>query len=138
VDHVSVASLRAAARAWAKAFLTGSISDIRRLQGPECTAHAPKYPAEFLNEYLRGERLVLARHVGRPLDKVRIRGVRVRNVTSTTGEAEVVYDLPDAKVGNDNWVLYRLHDGQLKVANCNAPIGGESSSISSPPPSTSR
>jgi hypothetical protein len=107
------------------------------MQGPECTSHAPKYSPEFLDSYLRAERVVLARHFGRPLDKVRVRGVRVRNVTSTTGEAEVVYDLPEAKVENSNWVLYRLHDGRLKVANCNAPIGGESSgAVPAPSPST--
>jgi hypothetical protein len=107
------------------------------MQGPECTSDAPKYSAEFLDNYLRAERLVMGRHFGRSLDKVRIRGVRIRNVTSTTGEAEVVYDLPESKVGNDNWVLYRLHDGRLKVANCNAPIGGESSGAASPPSTSS-
>jgi hypothetical protein len=139
IDQVSAAEVRAAARAWAKAFLTGSVGDIRRMQGPECTpSTAPKYPAGFLEKYLRAERVALARHLGRPLNRVRIRSVRVRNVTTTSGEAEVVYDLPEDKVGNDNWVTYRLHDGRLRVADCNAPIGGESSAASAPTSSTSR
>ena len=46
-------------------------------------------------------------------------------------EAQVIYDLPHEKVGNDNWVEFTLHGGQWKVSNCHAPILGHSSSSSS-------
>jgi hypothetical protein len=62
----------------------------------------------------------------------------VRNVTDTSGEAEVQYDLPASAVGNDNWVTFERHNGHWKVSDCHAPIGGSSSSSSgtatAPPP----
>ncbi len=65
--------------------------------------------------------------LGVALDRVRIRDVELRNLTSNHGEAQVVYNLPVAKVGNDNWVEFTLHHGHWKVSNCNAPILGNSS-----------
>ena len=65
-------------------------------------------------------------HFGRPLRAIKIRVVVVRDVTATTGDALVEYDLPAAVVGNDNWVSYAVHSGRWKVADCRAPIGGES------------
>jgi hypothetical protein len=125
------AALRAAAIAWAKAFLTGTLKDVQRLQGPECKAPANStLPKETVALYFRGLRRVMRHLLGRPLDKIRIRGVEVRNITSTSGEAQVLYDLPKSKVGNDNWVEFRLHHGRWKVANCHAPIGGNSTSSS--------
>lgn len=56
-----------------------------------------------------------------------VRGVEVRDVTATRGSAQVLDDLPESKVGNDNWVEFRLHRGAWKVSNCQAPIGGHSS-----------
>lgn len=76
----------------------------------------------------------MRRRLGRPLDAIGVRGVRVRNVTATTGEAEVQYDLPRSVVGNDNWVEFRLENGRWKVSNCHAPIGGESSSSTASSP----
>ena len=73
-------------------------------------------------------RLEMARFTGEPLSTIRVAGVQTRNVTATRGEAVVQYDLPVAKTGNDNWVTYDYEDGQWKVANCHAPIGGEQSS----------
>ena len=35
-------------------------------------------------------------------------------------------------VGNDNWVNYAVHGGRWQVADCHAPIGGESSTAESP------
>jgi len=76
----------------------------------------------------------MRRRLGRPLDAIGGRAVRVRNVTATTGEAEVQYDLPRSVVGNDNWVEFRLENGRWKVSNCHAPIGGESSSSTASSP----
>jgi hypothetical protein len=127
----TAAGLRASAVAWAKTFLTGTLKEIRSLQGPECKIPASStLPESTTALYLRGLRAVMRQHFGRDLDKIRIRGVSLRNVTTTSGEAEVRYDLPRSKVGNDNWVEYKLHDGQWKVADCKAPIGGNSSSSS--------
>jgi hypothetical protein len=88
-------------------------------------------PMRTVSQYLRTERAVMRKYYGRPLDKIKITRVVVRNVTSTTGEALVEYDLPSAVVGNDNWVSYTVHDGRWKVSDCHAPIGGSSSSKSS-------
>lgn len=76
----------------------------------------------------------MAKHFGRPLDTIVMVRVLVRHVTRSRGEALVEYDLPAAVVGNDNWVTYAMHDGRWKVSDCNAPIGGSSSSGSSTAP----
>lgn len=131
----STASLTATARAWAKAFLVGQLSDIKALQGPECADRTgTTLPAEAVTAYLQGQRAVMERAFGRPLDRIEIRDVLVRNVTSTQGEALVRYNLPAAVVGNDNWVTYAIHDGRWKVSDCRAPIGGSSASASSSGP----
>ena len=118
-------SLKATAIAWAHAFLVGSLNDIKALQGPECAVHSgTTIPSPTVNQYLRGERAVMQRYFGRPLDKIKITRVAVRNVTSTIGEALVEYDLPATVVGNDNWVSYTVHNGRWKVSDCHAPIGG--------------
>jgi hypothetical protein len=127
----STASLVATARGWARAFLVGSLGDIKALQGPECSDRTGTTLAtQTVTSYLQGMRAVMEHHFGRPLDTIKIRGVRVRNVTGTHGEALVTYDLPAAAVGNDNWVGYAIHDGRWKVSDCQAPIGGSSSSAS--------
>ncbi|MDP9335262.1 MAG: hypothetical protein M3Q30_18425 [Actinomycetota bacterium] len=124
-------SLKATAIAWAHAFLVGSLDDIKALQGPECTDHGgTTLPIPTVSQYLRGERTVMQKYLGRPLDKIKISGVALRNVTSSSGEALVEYDLPASVVGNDNWVSYTIHDGRWKVSDCHAPIGGSSSSKS--------
>ncbi len=127
----STASLKATALAWAHAFLVGSLDDIKALQGPECADHSgTTVPIRTVNQYLRGERAVMTKYFGRPLDKIAFSTVAVRNVTSTTGDALVEYDLPAALVGNDNWVSYTIHAGRWKVSDCHAPIGGTSDSKS--------
>jgi hypothetical protein len=73
----------------------------------------------------------MAKNLGRPLDRIKIIGVAVRNVTRSSGDALVEYDLPANVEGNDNWVSYAIHDGRWKVSDCHAPIGGSSSSASS-------
>ena len=123
----ATADLRAAARAWAEAFLTGSARDIEAMQGPECRSPtAGTAPDAVTRSYLRRLRVVMRDHFGKPLDQIEILGVSVRNVTADHGEARVRYALPRAKTGNDNWVEYARHGGRWKVSNCHAPIGGES------------
>ena len=65
---------------------------------------------------------------GRALDKIKIRGVLVRKVTGTSGEAEVQYNLPVSVAGNYNWVGFELYNGRWKVADCHVPIGGSGGS----------
>jgi hypothetical protein len=128
----STTDLQLTARAWANAFFVGSIDDMKALQGPECAPQTGTTVARRIAaQYLVGLRAVLRSHLGLSLDKIKVRDVLVRNVTSTTGDALVEYDLPAAVVGNDNWVNYAIHDGRWKVSDCRAPIGGESSSASS-------
>jgi hypothetical protein len=123
------AGLRAAAISWADAFLTGTAADIYKMQGAECrTSSNPN--SSTATAYLRGLRVEMERHLAEPLASINVTGVQVRNFTVSSGEAEVQYDLPAAKVGNDNWVAYDYEAGQWKVSNCHAPIGGESSSSS--------
>jgi hypothetical protein len=127
----STASLVATARAWANAFLVGSLGDIKALQGPECADRSgTTFATRTVTLYLQSERAVMQKYFGRSLDKIKIGRIVVRNVTSTSGEALVEYDLPAAVVGNDNWVSYTIHDGRWKVSDCHAPIGGSSSSNS--------
>lgn len=98
------------------------------MEGASCLSGSPSVNPAVAEVYLRGERAVMERHVGVPLDSIRITGVRVRNVTATSGEAEVEYALPASVVGNDNWVTYQYRHGQWKETSCRAPIGGESQS----------
>lgn len=119
------AGLRATAMAWSRAFLTGTVADIQAMEGVECRT-GPRYSSSFLASYLRASRVQEERYLVQSLGSIRVVGVLTRNITSTSGEAEVTYDLPVTKAGNDNWVLYRYEGGIWKVANCNVPIGGES------------
>ena len=123
----TVTGLRAAALAWSRAFLTGTVSDIRSLEGTAClTTGSATVEAEDLS----GLRGVMQEHIGVPLDHIRVLGVQVRQATATSGQAEVEYDLPASVVGNDNWVTYQVQNGHWKETNCHAPIGGESQSAS--------
>jgi len=94
-----------------------------------------EHAAEAELRQLRGN---IQRLIGVAPSAIKTRGVRVRNVTARSGEAEVQYDAPPAVVGNDNWVTYELHGGRWKVADCYAPIGGNSSSASSTPPTSAK
>jgi hypothetical protein len=123
----TAAGLRAAAIAWAKTFLTGSPEATRRLQGPECRSSASRsIPKAVRTGYLRALRTSMRRQLGEPLDEIRISGIELRNVSARRGEAQVLYELPVSKVGNDNWVEFTLHHGQWKVSDCKAPILGNS------------
>jgi hypothetical protein len=119
--------LRAAARAWSRAFLTGTVANIRSVEGASCLS-SPSVAPTVAEADLRAERVAMQRDLGVPLASIKIKGVQVRDVTASTGQAEVRYDLPASVVGNDNWVSYGYQGGQWKVTDCHAPIGGESSS----------
>jgi hypothetical protein len=127
------AGLRAAGLAWAKAYLTGTPEAIAALQGPECAGRgitpANRSAAVAEVEHLREG---IKRFTGVSPNEIKIRGVRTRNVTATSGEAEVEYALPQAATGNDNWVTYELRQGQWKIADCGPPIGGSSVSATTP------
>jgi hypothetical protein len=129
-----MAALRAAALSWAKTFLTGSPTGILRLQGPECrsTSTSSSLPKAAVALYLRGLRASMRRQLGKSLTQIHVRNVELRNMTANRGEAQVVYDLPQARVGNDNWVEFTLHRGHWRVSNCHAPILGNSSSSNGP------
>jgi hypothetical protein len=79
-------------------------------------------------------RVVMAKYFGRSLDRIKIKGVSIRNDTAASGEALIEYDLPADVVGNDNWVTYAIHDDRWKVSDCRAPIGGSSAGASSSTP----
>ena len=128
-----IPGLREAARAWSKAFLTGTVANIRSSEGAACLS-TPTVTPTVEEAYLRAERAAMAHHLGVPLASVRVDGVQVRDVTATSGDAEVQYVLPASVVGNDNWVSYGYQDGKWKVTDCHAPIGGESSSASASAP----
>jgi hypothetical protein len=117
-------ALKATAAANAKAWLTGTPEDIKRLQGPECvsTESSPHWPRDL--PAFSTFRTVL-NQVGRSPGTIKIVGVRVRNVTATSGEAEVEYNLPAAVVGNSNWVTFKRLDGRWKVADCRLPFNGD-------------
>jgi hypothetical protein len=107
----SSAGLRTAAATWAKVFLTGTAAQIKAMEGTQCRS-GPHYSNAFLNIYLRGMRSELQDHFGRPLNSIKVLGVDLRNVTSSTGDAEVIYNLSKSKSGNDNWVSYALQKGK--------------------------
>lgn len=135
VTTAAPGSLQAAAVDWAHAFLTGTVQDILGMQGPSCAGTTPTtIDAHVADGYLRATRAEMTGRFGRAPDRIEILGVSVRNVTATRGEAEVRYDLPRSVTGNDNWVEYERVDGKWKVADCHAPIGGESTSSSGSSP----
>jgi hypothetical protein len=131
----SMSKLRAAAVAWAKAFLSGSARQFRSLQGPECVSTTrTTLPLPAVAAYLHGLRVLMSKQVGTPVGRIEIRDVELRNVTANRGEAQVVYDLPISKAGNDNWVEFTVHRGRWMVSDCKAPIFGHSSSANASSP----
>jgi hypothetical protein len=128
-----IVGLRAAAVAWAHAVFTGTVADIKGMEGSPCRS-GPHYSPTVLNEYLTGMRAGLQHSLGAPLRLIRITGVRTRNVTATTGDTNVLYALPATVVGNDNWVTYGYQHGKWRVTSCHYPIGGESVSSSASTP----
>ena len=133
LTETGTVGLQAAATAWSSAFLTGTATDIRSMEGAQCLP-TNSTNSTGMASYLTGMRSAMEQHLGTPLNSIRITGVQVRNVTATTGDAEVQYSLPASVVGNDNWVSYGYQDGKWKVTNCHAPIGGSSQSSSASTP----
>ena len=99
------------------------------MEGSPCLPR-PAVTTKLAESDLSAERAEMERALGVPLPSIKISGVRVRDVTAASGEAEVRYALPASVVGNDNWVSFGYQDGRWKVTSCHAPIGGESSSPS--------
>jgi hypothetical protein len=124
-----IAGLQAAALAWVHAVFTGTAADIEGMEGSQCRS-GPHYGPTVLSAYLKGMRSALQHTLGTPLGSIRITGVRTRQVTATTGQAEVLYALPTAVVGNDNWVSYGYQRGMWRVTSCHYPIGVKSVSAS--------
>jgi hypothetical protein len=131
-------SVKAAALAYARAYLSGSATDLYNMQGPECRSDMKlstdnKAAADDL---LREMRQDLEQQLGMPARAIeaKILGVVPRNVTATTADAEVRYGLPESVTGNDNWVTYERINGSWKVQNCHAPIGGSGGSSSGAQP----
>jgi hypothetical protein len=93
--------LRDAARGWSKAFLTGTVADIRGSEGASCLS-TPTVTPSVAEAYLRSQRAAMEHELGVPLASIRTDGVQVRDVTATSGDAEVHYALPASIVGNDN------------------------------------
>lgn len=123
-----VSGLRAAARAYAQAWLTGTASEIEGLRanapcGPNGAPISANTPT-LNSSTLAGLRSQITRAVGRPLAEVHITSVDTRAVTATRGEAEAIYDLPESAAGNDNWLEYRYVDGRWRVDDCKLTIGG--------------
>ncbi len=127
---MGTAGLRAAAMAWSRAFMTGSVADIRNIEGGPCHSIPKAVTSSALEVYLTRVRAAMAHYFGMPLGSIRITDIKVRNVTASTGDAEVQYALPASVVGNDNWVSYGYLGGQWKMTSCRPPIGGESTSTS--------
>ena len=105
---------------------------------PECTSKKKQSDLSSAEEAtaLKKRRGPWARHMVRPLKKIVIQGARLRNVTATSGDAEVEYDLPTAVAANDNWVTFKRHNGKWKVADCRLPFGGNSQSAVPVTPAT--
>jgi hypothetical protein len=116
--------VRQAARAWSDAYLTGTIDDIVALQGPKCLTGEPlndenRERAEADLEQLRN---ALQDALDVSPDDIELRDVAVRNVTETSGQASVQYNLTSPSLSSDNWVTYELADGSWKVSDCMPPI----------------
>jgi hypothetical protein len=129
-------TLEAAAIANAKAWLTGTVDDIKKFQGPECSSkHDDATPAKEAAE-LAKLRAPWAQRMGRALKSIKVLGAQVRNVTAASGEAEVEYNVPDSVVGTSNWVTFERHHGSWQVSDCRPPFGGNVQSAVPAPPTT--
>ena len=119
-----VAGLRQEAKAYAQAILDGRFSGVEGALSAECKS----------SDHITPENLPLARaswerQLGISFDSTRITGVKVRDITPTSAQAEVEYN---QSAGNDNWVSYVFQNGRWAVGGqCAVPIGDFESSSSS-------
>ena len=119
-----VAGLRQAAEAYAGATLNGRFGGVERALSPECRA-----TDHITAENLPSAEVTWQRQLGVSFSSIRVTGVDVRDVTPTSAQAEVTFNLP---VGNDNWVHYVLDDGKWSVGGeCVVPVGNFESSSGS-------
>jgi hypothetical protein len=125
VSATTIDSLRSAASSYAKAYLTGTMSELVNSEGPKC--HTPGAGQEVDEQVwapiMQQWRGYVQHQLGVELTSIQIRRVAVRNVTEASGEAEVEYSVSPSVSGNYNWVKYERDDSQWKVADCRAPIG---------------
>ena len=139
----SAAGLRAAATAYAYAYLRGTPSDLLAVIDPAACATSPSQKAKLkalpraalLGELAKGLnqfRSAFERLAAMKSDRVTVKHVIVRNVARGHGEAEALYGLPSRIQGNDNWNTYAYRGGSWRIAGCDStyPIGGNSGSVS--------
>ena len=130
-------SVRSAALAYARAYLTGTALDLYALQGPQCLTGAEPSPSNeaAANAEVQQMRDALQLRAGLSAQAIqeKITDVSVRNETTTSAEAKVNYALPASVTGNDDWVTYERLNGAWKVQDCHPPFGTSSSKVSISP-----
>jgi hypothetical protein len=122
-----VNDLRATAIASAEAWLTGTLHDIVAARHGGCGS--PEVPAPDVDDpswapMIRTMRANFEHQMGVSFASITIRGVLLRSLTATSGEADVQYDLPDSVAGNDNWIRYKFNGVEWTPIDCFPPIGG--------------
>jgi hypothetical protein len=121
----SDSALKQAALTYASATLSGPVARLDAVLSPECRSSD-----HVVSEVLPIARSMWASLMGISLSRIRTTGVRVRDLTATSAQAEVEYNTP--KAGNDNWVTYVLDKGHWLVGGqCATPVGNSQSSFSS-------
>jgi hypothetical protein len=111
------AGLRAAATAFANAFLHGTLRDVFKVLDPTCV---PKLRSRLAlgNAELQGFRRLVKHYTGIDAADIKVRNVEVSNYDVRTGDAETHYGLPTAVEGNDNWNTYAFSHGRWHIAGC--------------------
>jgi hypothetical protein len=122
-----VNDLRATAIASAEAWLTGTLHDMVAANHGGCGS--PEVPPPAVDDpswapMIRTMRANFEHQMGVSFSSIKILGVLLRNLTPTSGEAEVQYDLPSSVAGDDNWIRYKFDGGQWSPLDCFPPIGG--------------
>ena len=122
-----VDELRAAVLTTAKAWLTGTLGDVLEAQHGGCgfpeVRAADVDDSSWAAPAWRRLRVALQHRMGVSFASIKIRGVLVRNLSATGGEAEVQYDLPPSVAGDDNWMRYRFDGVRWVPIHCGPPIG---------------
>jgi hypothetical protein len=122
-SHVGTSNLRQAALIYAQVTRSGSFAELEATLSPECRS----------TDHITAQNLPLLRmswehQFGFSFDKVQITGVRIRDVTRTSAQAEVEYN--ESAAGNYNWVTYIFdHDRWEVGGQCATPIGNSESSL---------
>lgn len=136
IHQPTEAGLKAAATAYANAFLTGTYRDLVAVLDPSCMPTDKAALSTRLGlgdaELHRFQQLVKQR-TGIDAAKIEIRTVDLRNVHGKAGDAEAKYGLPAAVEGNDNWNSYAYSGSQWHIAGCDLkfPMGGQSTDAAS-------